>query len=120
MNLAVDHRLHGRLAIVTVAGEIDVFTCGRLREELQALIQTGSVHLVVDLNGVEFLDSSGLGVLVAVSHRLRVQDGSMVFVGASKRVRHVFHVTQLTKVFKLHATLDEALNASAGYPDAAT
>jgi anti-sigma B factor antagonist len=117
VEFAVDHRVHGDLAIVTVAGEIDVFTCARLRDELQDLIQDGTQHLIVDLNDVEFLDSAGLGVLVGVYHRLRGGEGSLVFVGANDRVRKIFHITQLMKIFPLHATLDAALEASGGFPD---
>jgi anti-sigma B factor antagonist len=120
MQLSIDHRLHGEMVIVTVSGEIDVLSSGQLREYLHALIKDGRVHLVVDLSGVEFLDSTGLGVLVAVHHRLQASDGSMVFVGATERVRNVFHITRLTRVFPLFDTLDEALEASAGFPDAAT
>ena len=117
MEFAVDHRVHGDLAIVTVAGEIDVFTCARLRDELQDLIQDGTQHLVVDLNDVEFLDSAGLGVLVGAYHRLRGGEGTLVFVGANDRVRKIFHITQLMKIFPLHPTLDAALEASGGFPN---
>jgi len=112
----VTHRVHGELVIVTAAGEIDVFTSPRLRDTLQQLISEGHVHLVVDLHDVEFLDSTGLGVLVGIFHRLRALDGSMVFTSPTERVSKIFIAAGLTKVFKLHPDLDAALAASPAYP----
>jgi anti-sigma B factor antagonist len=109
----VDDRLHGDLAIVTVTGDIDVFTSPHLRETLLDLIEGGGLHLLVDLSAVEFLDSTGLGVLVGIFHRLRSRDGSMAFVSTDDRVRRIFHVTQLTKIFTIYASMDEALQAHA-------
>ncbi|MFC5752109.1 STAS domain-containing protein [Actinomadura rugatobispora] len=111
MEFAVEHRVEKDLTVVTISGEIDVFTSPRLRERLLDIIDNGALHLVVDLSEVTFLDSTGLGVLVGIYHRLRARDGSMSFMGVNDRVRRVFHVTQLTKIFVLHRTLDEALAA---------
>jgi anti-sigma B factor antagonist len=114
MDFAVDHRLTGKLTIVTVSGELDVFTSPRLRETLLDVVEGGALHLIVDLSGVEFLDSTGLGVLVGIHHRLQAHDGTMSFVGASERLRRVFHITRLDKLFTIHPTLDDALRHAAG------
>jgi anti-sigma B factor antagonist len=111
VEFAARHRAENDLTIVTISGEIDVFTSPRLREELLEIVEGGALHLVIDLGEVTFLDSTGLGVLVGIYHRLRARDGSMSFMGAGDRVRRVFHVTQLTKIFVLHDTLDEAIAA---------
>lgn len=111
MEFAVEHRVEKDLTIVKISGEIDVFTSPRLREMLLEIIDDGAAHLVVDLSEVTFLDSTGLGVLVGIYHRLRARDGSMSFMGVNDRVRRVFHVTQLTKIFVLHRSLEEAIAA---------
>lgn len=117
MKVAVDHHSVAGLAIVKVSGEIDVFASPELRETLLALLDGGGRQFAIDLTDVDFLDSTGLGVLVGIYHRLRAVDGWMVFVCASERVRRVFHVTQLSKILILHDTLDEALEARTA-PDA--
>ncbi|GAA2435543.1 anti-sigma factor antagonist BldG [Actinomadura vinacea] len=111
MEFAVVHRAEKDLTVVKISGEIDVFTSPRLRENLLDIIDNGALHLVVDLSDVTFLDSTGLGVLVGIYHRLRARDGSMSFMGVNDRVRRVFHVTQLTKIFVLHRSLEEAVAA---------
>lgn len=113
MDFTVDHRFHGDLTIVTVVGEVDVFTTPRLREALLDLIESGSLHLVLDFGDVTFLDSTGLGVLVGMYHRLRTREGSMVIAGATERIQRVFHITQLTKIFQIYDSLDDALQAHA-------
>ncbi|TDD68256.1 STAS domain-containing protein [Actinomadura rubrisoli] len=112
MDFAVEHRVEKGLTVVKISGEIDVFTSPRLREALLDIIDNdGGLHLVVDLGEVTFLDSTGLGVLVGIYHRLRARDGSMSFMGVNDRVRRVFHVTQLTKIFVLHHSLEDAIAA---------
>ena len=64
MDLDLDSRQVGDRTIVVVGGEIDVYTAPKLREKLIDLVSAGNYHLVVDMEGVEFLDSTGLGVLV--------------------------------------------------------
>lgn len=109
MEFAVEHQVDNDVAIVRVTGEIDVFSSPQLREMLLEVIENGNLHLVIDLADVSFLDSTGLGVLVGIFHRLRARNGSMAFVGANERVRRVFHVTQLTKIFVLCDSLPEAV-----------
>lgn len=116
VDFAVEHRVERGLTLVKISGEIDVFTSPRLREELLEVIENGGQHLVVDLSEVTFLDSTGLGVLVGIYHRLRARDGSMSFTGVNDRVRRVFHVTQLTKIFVLHQSLEEAIAAHESAP----
>ncbi|WP_084264550.1 STAS domain-containing protein [Actinomadura macra] len=102
-------RRYGDRTIVALAGDIDVETSPRLREFLVGLVDENARHLVIDLDDVDFLDSTGLGVLIGVFHRLGASNGSMALAGGSAAVRGVFHITQLTKVFALHDSLDQAL-----------
>lgn len=116
MDFAAEHRAQDDLTVVQVRGELDVFSSPRLREMLLDLVEEGGLHLVVDLSDVTFLDSTGLGVLVGIYHRLRARGGSLTFGGANDRVRRVFHVTQLTKIFVLHDSVGAALKARGADP----
>jgi anti-sigma B factor antagonist len=112
VDLSLSTRTQGDRTIVEVGGEIDVYTAPRLREQLVDLVADGTYHLVVDMERVDFLDSTGLGVLVGGLKRVRAHDGSLRLVCTQERILKIFRITGLTKVFPIHATVDEAVNAT--------
>jgi anti-sigma B factor antagonist len=118
VDLSVATREQDGRMIVEVSGEIDVYSAPTLRDQLNTLVAGGHHHLVVDMQGVEFLDSTGLGVLVGGLKRVRTQNGSMQLVCSTERVLKVFRITGLTKVFAIHDSLDDALAASPTDADA--
>jgi anti-sigma B factor antagonist len=65
--------------------------------------------LIIDLGGVGFIDSTGLGVIIGVLKRLRTADGDLRIVADNARVRRVFEITDLTRVFNLYTTVEEAV-----------
>mgnify|MGYP005824166069 CR=1 FL=1 len=112
MDLSLSTRTEGDRTIVEVGGEIDVYTAPKLREQLVDLVADGHYHLIVDMHNVEFLDSTGLGVLVGGLKRVRSHDGSLHLVCSQERILKIFRITGLTKVFPIHATVEEAVAAS--------
>ncbi len=112
MDLDLKVRKEGDHAILEVGGEVDVYTAPKLREKLIELVSDGSYHLVVDLEGVDFLDSTGLGVLVGGLKRLRSHDGELVLVCTKNRILKVFEITGLTKVFSIYDSVDDAVAGS--------
>jgi anti-sigma B factor antagonist len=98
--------------VVSVAGEIDVYTAPRLREEITELVAAGTYDLVIDMSAVEFLDSTGLGVLVGGLKKVRAHDGSLPLVCNQDRLLKIFRITGLAKVFVIHDTAEAALAAS--------
>jgi anti-sigma B factor antagonist len=111
MDFAITHHLVGKIAVVEVSGWIEIASAPQLRDTLIALIDEGHLHLVIDLSEVAFLDSTGLGVLIGLLHRLRSRDGSLALAGANERVYKVFRTTQLTKVLTLTDTVADAIAA---------
>lgn len=112
MDLTLSTRPEGERTVIAVAGEIDVYTAPKLREHLIDLVAAGNYHLIVDMEGVDFLDSTGLGVLVGGLKRVRSHDGSLRLVCTQDRILKIFRITGLTKVFPIHASVDEALAAA--------
>ena len=108
MDLSISTRSEGIHTIVEVVGELDVHTAPRLREQLADLIAEGNHHLVVDLQGVDFLDSTALGVLVGGLRRVHPHDGSLQLVCTQERILKIFHITGLINVFSIHASVAEA------------
>jgi anti-sigma B factor antagonist len=99
------------LAWVTVAGEVDVYTADALREALREA-EADSKQIIVDLLEVNFLDSTGIGVLVGSLKRLREGGGDLHLVVTQPSVLKVLRITSLDRVFQVHADLDEARSAA--------
>jgi len=102
--------------VIAVSGEIDVYTAPRLREMLIRLVDEEKYHLIVDMEGVEFLDSTGLGVLVGGLKRVRSHDGGIDLVCTQGRILRIFRITGLSKVFSIFDSVDQAV-ASHAHPD---
>lgn len=109
MDLRIDVRDQGGWAVVDVVGEIDVATAPRLREQIISLIGEGRHRIVVNLEGVDFIDSTGLGVLISGLKRARTHDGDFVLVCTEPRILKVFEITGLVAVFAVHDTVEAAV-----------
>ena len=94
--------------VLAVKGEVDVYSAPRLREKLVELVSQGHRQIVADLEGVDFLDSTGLGVLVGGLKRLRSHDGDLSLVCTQPRILKVFEITGLTTVFRISSSVAEA------------
>jgi anti-sigma B factor antagonist len=97
--------------IVSVGGEIDVYTAPKLRDRITELVGEGVFNIVIDMEAVEFLDSTGLGVLVGGLKKVRAHDGSLELVCTQDRLLKIFRITGLAKVFVIHDSADGALAA---------
>ena len=95
--------------VLRLAGEIDVATAPRLRDRLVQLVTEGPPQLVVDLSGVTFIDSMGLGALVSGLKRARAHDGDLRLAGATDHVAKVLAITRLDQAFVVADTVAAAL-----------
>lgn len=111
MELSVTSRERGDFTVVEVSGEVDVYTAAVLREKLADLIDAEHTDLIVDLTGVGFLDSTGLGVLVGALKKIRGFGGRLQLVIDQEKVLKVFRITALTQVFTIHSSIEDALAA---------
>lgn len=102
------------VAVITIVGELDLYTAPRLKESLLAAISAGTLSIVVDMTGVHFIDSSALGVLIGGVKRLKPNDGKLVLVSVDENVNWIFQITGLNSVFDIFSTRDEALQGLAG------
>lgn len=110
MDLALSTRHEGVFTIIECAGELDIATVPSLRERFADLIADGHHHLVVDLQGVDFMDSTGLGVLVGGLKRLDAYNGSLQLVCTQEGILRTFHITGLINVFSIHPTVKDAVS----------
>ncbi|GAA2081486.1 anti-sigma factor antagonist BldG [Aeromicrobium halocynthiae] len=118
MELSLTTRSEGRFEVIEVGGEIDVLTAPRLREAVVEAVGRGRLNLIIDVQKVDFLDSTGLGVLVGALKRVRADGGSLDIVCTNARLLKIFEITGLDKVFGLHESV-EAARLATGQEDAA-
>jgi anti-sigma B factor antagonist len=113
MNLKVTPRRTAAEGVqaLDLEGEVDVYTAPVLRQAILDQVEAGVRHLLIDLTRVEYLDSTGLGILIGGVKRLKEQGGSLRLVGPSARITRIFEITGLNKIFDVYASESEALAA---------
>ncbi|MEU7585602.1 STAS domain-containing protein [Micromonospora sp. NPDC049230] len=103
----------GRIGtVVEVAGDLDMSTTPELRDRLREVVRSGAQSVVVDLSGVGFMDSSGLGILVVAYKDLRERGGSLALAGVAPPVRTVLSITSVDRVIDVFDTVNDAEEAS--------
>jgi len=112
VDLTLTTREAGGKTVVAVGGEIDVYTAPKLRDSKTDIGGFGQDDIVIDMEEVEFLDSTGLGVLVGGLKKVRAHDGSLQLVCNQDRLLKIFRITGLAKVFVIHDSADAALAGS--------
>jgi len=100
------------LALVSISGDLDLYTEPRLSESLAAADQLGETSTVIlDLSGVAFLDSTICGVLVREAKRRGQAGGELVLVGNGSPATKALELTGINRVMRLFPTLDDALES---------
>lgn len=112
LGLSVDFDERGDLLIATARGVIDFSSSGPLQEELHASVRGGTRRLVLDLDGVTFVDSTGLGLLLSVQRRTRAAGGWLRLVNPRAQLRRMLRATNLEHHFETHPSVESALAAT--------
>ena len=103
MEVDLDLKIHkvDDVPVVDLAGDIDAYTCLKLREAIVDLINSGESRVVIGMSKVNYIDSSGLGTLVGGLRRVSEKKGGLAISGATPQIKKVLNITGLNKVFKL-------------------
>lgn len=113
MNFKMEmHTLDRGLPVIELEGEVDVYTAPQLKQQVIGVLESGAKELIVDLTKVDYLDSTALGVLIGGLKRMREADGNMTLICPSPRIRRVFEITGLDKIFDIYNTREDAEEAS--------
>ena len=108
MNLSIEQR--GSAELLAVHEErLDAHNSSELKAQMLKLFEEGKSHLVVDLQAVRFVDSSGLGALVSGFKNASSRNGSLKLSGLQLQVKSMFELTRLHRVFEIYNDVDEAL-----------
>lgn len=109
MELNVTSRTVNSSVVLDIAGEVDVYTAPTLQQAILTELSQDNFNLILNCTEVEFLDSTGLGVLVSALKRVRENDGSITLTNLSERIMKVFVLTGLTSAFVFKDTVEEAV-----------
>ncbi|MCT9094172.1 STAS domain-containing protein [Streptomyces sp. ASQP_92] len=104
----------GTLAVIALSGEFDLAAAPAVRARALELIANGHPHLVADLSGVTFCDSSGLGALVGIWRCAKDADGSLTLAAIPDRLSRLLSVTGMDTFLPAHPSADTALAARQG------
>lgn len=99
----------GDHSIIVLSGEVDVYSAPKLRDTIRNLVDEGRYRIVVDLEEVAFLDSTGLGVLVGGLKRVKHHQGELGIICDQERIMRIFRITGLTKVFTIYPSREALL-----------
>jgi len=114
-----DRKLDDGTMVVEVAGEIHVTTAPAFEKRLLALDRAGCDALVIDLGSVDFIDSTGLGVLIGAMRRITRRGGQMAVVCTNPTVLRLFEITGTDRTLDIRPALAPALALVQGQPSAA-
>jgi anti-anti-sigma factor len=101
--------MSNQVKVIKPLGRLDVTTAADFRRQVNEIVSvsTPPQYLLVDLQKVTFMDSSGLGALVSALKSIRNTNGEMVICSANDQVQMLFELTIMSKIFKIYSTIDE-------------
>jgi anti-sigma B factor antagonist len=98
--------------IVEVDGDVDAHTAPMIREAVIRLVDEGHRHFVLDLGFVTFMDSMGLGVIVAITKRVREHEGSLRIASVSGRILKIFDLSGMRESYEIYPSTPEATQSA--------
>ncbi len=109
MAFAYELKKKDNLAILSVEGRlVDKAEAVNVSVEIDEELESGTHHFIIDLTKLEYMNSTGLNILINIMNKTRNQGGESIIVGATPRIKSLFVVTKLDSVFKMNDSMDEA------------
>jgi anti-sigma B factor antagonist len=110
MALEVEMRqVENGVTVVAATGRLDVAGAPALKEAISEVVKTGPPRIVIDMGGVSFVDSTGLGSVISALKQIRGSQGELRLAAPNQQARVVLELTTLDRVFPYYATVEEAL-----------
>ena len=107
--MEIQMREQDSIAILSLSGRLDLASGATLKEHLKRLTEEKTVQIHLNLAEVEFINSSGLGALVSIMKEIRLLKGRLTLSNLASYVQEIFEITQLSHIFEIYATEEEAL-----------
>jgi len=109
MSLQIETATTGETLIVRLSGELDHHTAEQVRTQVEAELDRGYVHLVVNMESLSFMDSSGLGVMLGRYKRVTAAGGRMSLCAVNEQLMKLFELSGMMKILRIYPTEGQAL-----------
>jgi len=107
----IQMREEGSIAVLTLSGRLDLASGSTLKEYVKRLAEKNITSVHLNLADVEFINSSGLGALVSIMKEIRLLKGRLTLSNLASYVQEIFEITQLSHIFEIYSTEEEAMAA---------
>lgn len=106
MNLNIQDK--GKVKVVSLAGKLDVNLSVSIEPELEQLVESGSVNLILELSGIEYLSSSGIRVFISIMRKIKDKNGRLVLAQVPDIIKKILKTVELEDLFEVYDNVDDA------------
>ena len=105
----IEQTMRDGVCVLSPSGRLDAVSSPDFKQTVQDMVEQGRTRLVVDFSGITFMDSSGLGALIASSRTLQKQDGDIRLACLSDTIRQIMGLTRADRMFDIFDSVDGAV-----------
>ena len=99
------------IKVLKLSGEIDIYSAPKFRSAVMHILDEDELHLIIDMQNVRYMDSSGFAILVTAIKRLSPNGGTMSLVGCTSTINRMLHVIHLDSIISLYQNMDDAMES---------
>lgn len=107
----ITQKRRGDIVILVIIGEIDLYNAPEIKDIISKLIEERIYNVIIDLEKVSYIDSSGIGALISSLSNLKKYQGGLKIINVYASVKKVFELTKLTSFFEIYESEDDAVSA---------
>jgi anti-sigma B factor antagonist len=109
--MEITQKKRGDIVILVIVGEIDLYNAPEIKDVIHKLIEERSYNVIIDLEKVSYIDSSGIGALISSLSNLKKYQGGLKIINVYASVKKVFELTKLTSFFEIYNSEAEAVSS---------
>lgn len=107
----INKKMKNDIVILHIVGEIDLYNAPEIKDIINKIIEERNYNVIIDLEKVTYIDSSGIGALISSLSSLKKYHGSLKIINVYSSVRKVFELTKLTSFFEIYDSEQDAIEA---------
>jgi len=111
IRLDIQSREMEGLTVLDATGEIDIYTAPEFKKAVDSVIASGQKHIVINMENVSYMDSSGFGMLLSATKKVKPDGGSINLAACGSAIERMLRVTKLDSVFQIHPNVEEAIKS---------